>query len=226
MRWIFILSESLGSTDTLPQTSPRSSLFMSFASSRWYPMKRTGWTAWCCSDMRLCAETAAILVQFLSQFPSLEDASAGRIEGPYEIEYDELFHYQEDRCIGPQNHVGIFRNIITEACNAYRSGSFSSKMMLHGIVSSFDHHSPVSCPGYDDGHERRCPLCVDICRSFPLEHVVYMDTKSLYEDDSFNELIGSEPCNYSKMKGALCLSHEERIEIIACRPGGRDLLAK
>ena len=122
----------------------------------------------------------------------------------------------------------IMRRLIMEICSGYRDGRLSPNMTLRGVLDwqSSSWASTFRCeplrlacsePSSSSSVSYECGLCENVCRSFPLEHVVQM--KCGCDDNNQS--------NYSSAAvGSACPSFSKRLSIVASRRGGIQAIRK
>ena len=152
-------------------------------------------------DYALCQTTTNLMVKFLSAFPKIRRAWAGGISPTGDrIAYDP---YNFNAC----DQTLFATQLVANVCQAYRAGKFSQDLHFGGLVdfvakqgsgTNGGRSSAYVCPMRLGGP--RCPLCRDICHSFPVLHVMKMG------------------------QGIECLSFETRLDIVAARPGGLEAI--
>ena len=121
----------------------------------------------------------------------------------------------------------IMRRLIMEICSGYRDGRLSPNMTLRGVLDwqSSSWASTFRCEPLrlacsepsSSSVSYECGLCENVCRSFPLEHVVQM--KCGCDDNNMS--------NYSSVAvGSACPSFSKRLSIVASRRGGIQAIRK
>ena len=165
-------------------------------------------------------DAAGRIVPFLCRFPRLERAFLGglcRHDGGSIGFVSELI---ETEWNDQQDSQAITDQIITSLSGAYRSGALSQKAWISGPRCNRrrgDRQRMLNMFFGADDDERKCPVCVQACQSFPLASVLDFDHK------------GSSAKWYTELPGAMCsldvcLSKEEVEAIVMQRLGGKDLL--
>ena len=140
----------------------------------------------------LSEDTATRLIPLICAFPKLRDVCA-LSEGGYT--------YGPDDCTGPDNHREIFESLINHILGACKAGAMPKSLdWLCGII---DH---MTCPNHDGSEIQGLPCrkCRDICKYFPMEH-----------------LLNAEPST-----GVLCLSELEVYRLLAERQHPKKLFEK
>lgn len=186
------------------------------------------------NDPRRCSvdqETADRAVPFLTKFPNLERVFLGKQTNDRFREVQGFFPFQTSS-IHDKHHM---YKLIHAFSAAFRAGALSRKLWVLGL------RCPRSC------HHKtspRCMVCINACRSFPLESVGnfecngsssrYMvfndgifDYSDLYlsraaADDSALKHSGA----YTEQLYSLdvCLGRDHIEDIVKSRPGGHDIL--
>ena len=192
---------------------------------------------------QLCPETANSLVKFLSNFKALERVWVGGVDPNTSTRYGYKSSYSaclqqtpSDSFAGRSSRIRIkasdaeqhiMRRLIMEICSGYRDGRLPPKMTLRGVLdweSSLDASTfrcePLRLASSDPSSSSityECGLCENVCRSFPLEHVVQM--KCGCDDNNQS--------NYSNAAvGSACPSFSKRLSIVASRRGGIQAIRK
>ena len=121
----------------------------------------------------------------------------------------------------------IMRRLIMEVCAGYRDGRLSPTLTLRGVLdwesstwASTFRCEPLRLASSDlssSSVRYECGLCENVCRSFPLEHVVQM--KCGCDDNNQS--------NYSSSAvGSACPSFSKRLSFVASRRGGIQAIRK
>ena len=148
------------------------------------------------------AAAASQIVPFLTAFPMLTKCFVGgrrRIFTPFHMGSRRREYSITVINDGPDNHVELFRGIVTAFTGAFRSRSLSKTIDLYGVVSGV-HLGPIRdlCrdrTSEDPGHP--CDFCRGICQHFPLRDVLDAD---------------------------VCLHDTVKFSILRDRPGGEDCI--
>jgi len=84
----------------------------------------------------LSAGTAARTVPFLASFPKLERTYLG---GIYRDERSEKWHkfpYDCEECVRPRDHRSIFRGLVEQICEAFKSRVLNPNVRIEGILET------------------------------------------------------------------------------------------
>jgi len=161
-----------------------------------------------CSLHTIDADAAGRIVPFLSRFPKLEESNLlGLCE--HDVEDSGWYQYEPETCASPEEGRPVMTSLIHSLCGGFRSG-----LLSQGVKAVNGPTCPRREPNADG---TGCEHCKMMVHAFPLDTVVYWQHHGSEEGLS-------EP--YADFYNSLCLTSSERLECIAERPGGKEMLKK
>ena len=150
------------------------------------------------------AAAASQIVPFLTAFPMLKKCFVGgrrRIFTPFHMGSRRREYSITVINDGPDNHVELFRGIVTAFAGAFRSRLLSNALDLYGVVAGV-HLGPIRDLCRDrtsEDPDHPCDFCRGICHHFPLRDVLDAD---------------------------VCLHDTVKFGILRDRPGGEDCIRR
>jgi len=118
----------------------------------------------------LSASTAARTVPFLASFPKLERACLGGLYRDERAGEWQKFAYDYDVCDRPRDHRSIFRALVEQICEAFKSRVLNPNLRIEGLLEHTFGCEPDDEEESDED-EGVCRLCWNAATSLPLEQV-------------------------------------------------------
>jgi len=174
-----------------------------------------------CTNGNACGR----ITPFICRFPRLErvflgglrsdddEPSRNPIQSFIDIPFDWL---AEESDAGASRRDGeIARGVIRSLSGAYRCGALSSKVWVAG----------PSCPRsertfFSFALGDTCETCIDACKSFPIASVLDFENRGSSQTLRESDVGG----DFSICGVDVCLTRRAIEDIIAKRPGGKELL--
>ena len=124
-------------------------------------------------EQELSVDTAMHIVPFLTAFSKLTVSFLGG--------YGDLPEYDSVSCVTSTGHEAIFRGLIEQFCNSFRSRGLPGDLDLRGVLPiwnfdlGWDQAKKFECNA-EQGSQ--CKLCRKICSFFPFSGVVRIDEEA------------------------------------------------
>jgi hypothetical protein len=123
----------------------------------------------------LSLETASSTAPFLAGFPKLKVAViGGRLNRRHEDDESGIQTYLTEynsSCSGPNDHEEIFRGLVVSLGGAFKTGLLSQGVTIEGL-NPLNWNLVRPCRSRNAHENDPCSWCRNICRQFPLTHVL------------------------------------------------------